>query len=334
MTSTHTRPLNATRPPLLMVFGRPRSGTSWLGKIFDSHPGTVYLHEPDSTHVGDPLGRIPLHLGEEHSASYEPRLKAFVDELPQISSVRVRGKLPIFSKSHRRHIGNSLFKAKTLGAKAIARVNGDAPLFDAAPGAMLVWKSVESAGRLPVLLEALPDSRCIYVVRHPCGWVASVRRGDHEAGFSGQKGMADDVGVFAQLINTPLARRLGITLEDIMMEDTVARLAWSWLLGNEQTLAHFCNHPRVMIVKYEDICERPLEMSRDMFRFAGLAWHPQTADFLKASTTIERKGYFSIYKNSTHAAQRWREEMSPAELQTVKKILRKGCATATMFGFH
>ena len=35
------------RTPLLL-FGLPRSGTTWLGKIFDSHPDTLYWHEPDS----------------------------------------------------------------------------------------------------------------------------------------------------------------------------------------------------------------------------------------------------------------------------------------------
>jgi hypothetical protein len=32
----------------ILVFGLPRSGTTWLGKIFDSHPETLYRHEPDS----------------------------------------------------------------------------------------------------------------------------------------------------------------------------------------------------------------------------------------------------------------------------------------------
>ena len=31
----------------IFVFGMPRSGTSWLGKIFDSHPDVVFRHEPD-----------------------------------------------------------------------------------------------------------------------------------------------------------------------------------------------------------------------------------------------------------------------------------------------
>ena len=32
----------------VLIFGMPRSGTTWVGKIFDSHPEVMYLHEPDS----------------------------------------------------------------------------------------------------------------------------------------------------------------------------------------------------------------------------------------------------------------------------------------------
>jgi hypothetical protein len=35
------------RESLILILGLPRSGTSWLGKVFDSHPDVAYLHEPD-----------------------------------------------------------------------------------------------------------------------------------------------------------------------------------------------------------------------------------------------------------------------------------------------
>jgi hypothetical protein len=31
----------------ILVLGFPRSGTTWLAKIFDSHPSILYRHEPD-----------------------------------------------------------------------------------------------------------------------------------------------------------------------------------------------------------------------------------------------------------------------------------------------
>jgi hypothetical protein len=40
--------LVARRLPIFLVFGLPRSRTTWLGKIFDSQPDTLYRHEPNN----------------------------------------------------------------------------------------------------------------------------------------------------------------------------------------------------------------------------------------------------------------------------------------------
>lgn len=44
MTNTNLHGNEQTRGCILL-FGLPRSGTTWLGKLFDSHPDTLYRHE-------------------------------------------------------------------------------------------------------------------------------------------------------------------------------------------------------------------------------------------------------------------------------------------------
>jgi sulfotransferase family protein len=36
----------------ILILGAPRSGTTWLAKIVDSHPDVLYRHEPDATLPG------------------------------------------------------------------------------------------------------------------------------------------------------------------------------------------------------------------------------------------------------------------------------------------
>ncbi len=36
----------------ILILGAPRSGTTWLAKIIDSHPDVLYRHEPDETLPG------------------------------------------------------------------------------------------------------------------------------------------------------------------------------------------------------------------------------------------------------------------------------------------
>ena len=48
-------------PPILL-FGAPRSGTSWLGRILDSHPDTLMRHEPDRSeeHTSELQSHAPI----------------------------------------------------------------------------------------------------------------------------------------------------------------------------------------------------------------------------------------------------------------------------------
>src|ERR1700712_4231116 len=40
---------------MIFIFSSPRSGSTWLAKAFDSHPDTLYLHEPDIVDRGSDL---------------------------------------------------------------------------------------------------------------------------------------------------------------------------------------------------------------------------------------------------------------------------------------
>ena len=42
------KPDTPSKRDLILLFGMPRSSTTWIGKVFDSHPEEVYRHEPDS----------------------------------------------------------------------------------------------------------------------------------------------------------------------------------------------------------------------------------------------------------------------------------------------
>jgi hypothetical protein len=51
----------------VIILGLPRSGTTWISKILDSHPAVVYRHEPDSVKK---LRNVPRALDIENSAPY------------------------------------------------------------------------------------------------------------------------------------------------------------------------------------------------------------------------------------------------------------------------
>ncbi len=295
----------------LLVVGMPRSGTTWLGKILDSHPETLYLHEPDSL---DPL---PLALAPEPEAAraLAPRLQAWARAARAGRHVRVHGKLPLFRKAWRGPAGELAARASVLAAKAAARRGREWPvrIGQVPEEAPVIWKSIESLGRLGALLAALPGLRALVLVRHPCAYVASVLRGERARRFASAVRAADDRGVYAQLAATGVARRLGVDLDTILDGTPEERLAWRWALFNAKALAE-AERGRVLVMRHEDLCERPREEAARALAHAGLGMHERVSAFIGSSTRGGDSGYYGVRRDPRAAASRWRREL-PAEVQ-------------------
>lgn len=310
--------------PLLLVFGLPRSGTSWLGKIFDSHPGTLYRHEPDHFPRLESLPKFPLLSNANACADI---VRDFVAELPRRNDVAVAAKMPLFRKAWRGAVGHRLLEISALSAKLAERVNLHVPVFGSRgdrinPPPMVVWKSIESLGRFGLLMQSLGGARGIHLIRHPCGQINSVLRGERQGAFEGNSATSEFYALFRQLLELPQARRYGLTLEDFRSMRPDERLAWTWVLTNEKARDDAENMDRVLLVRYEDLCADPVLMSRRLFDFAGLRWAAQTDAFVRRSGDGNMDAYYSVYKNPARSASRWREELSAASIDRILTILK------------
>lgn len=308
----------------ILLFGLPRSGTTWLGKIFDSHPRTLYRHEPDSF---GRLNHLPLLIPLDQAERYRAELAAFVDSLPGIRDAKVDGSLPVFPKAYYSPSRFLLRRSAVAGAKLAARMLGECTVPAVAPAAALdravrVWKSIESSGRLGALARTVPGCSGVFIVRHPCGYVASVRRGEQGRKFSDAGPSSEDYGIYRLLLDTPAAVRRGLDIGQVEKLTPVERLALRWMLFNEKVLEDLEHCPACMTIRYEDLCAQPVERSRELFAFTGLAWNEQTERFVTASTGHERTGYYSVYKNPAHSTTRWREELSAAEQSEILDLVK------------
>ena len=88
---------NVSFDKLLLVVGGPRSGTTWLAHIFDSHPDVLYRHDADTVLRNPPLQRpfsdaeIPAHLADA---------RAHMTRLVALRRLKAAGSLPVFPKSY------------------------------------------------------------------------------------------------------------------------------------------------------------------------------------------------------------------------------------------
>jgi len=203
--------------PLVLLFGMPRSGTTWIGKIFDSHPDTLYRHEPDSRGT---LNEIPLLAAVERAEAYREVIERFVRNLPDLRQAKVSGSLPVFAKSYYSPLSLTLRRAGIFGVKLLRRAFWDVPLlqfsdYSKFPQIRVVWKSIESLGRLGIIARVSEPCVAIQILRHPCGYVASVLRGEARKSFESVEQSSEDYGVFEILCETPQARAYGLSLRTL-----------------------------------------------------------------------------------------------------------------------
>jgi len=171
-------------------------------------------------------------------------------------------------------------------------------------------------------MEALPDARAIHILRHPCGYVASVLQGERNHRFKDRTPASEDYGIFEILLATEPARNRNLTMADLKKLTPEERLAWRWVLAHEKVLADTQDLDRVLHLRYEDVCANPIAETRHMFEFAGLAWNSQTEAFISASTSQPQGDYYSVFKNPLESAQRWHSQLTSHVIDRVLEILQ------------
>lgn len=300
---------------LILVLGAPRSGTTWLAKIIDSHPDVLYRHEPDVT-LQSPSPLSPDAL---------PGLLAnWVAD----RSLRTVGKRPFFPKSWQPGWRRGLRTVLTAAASAAGRLpwpfkalaDLSIPDLGARAAPRVAIKSNDWARDAAILAHVMPDSRTIFILRHPCGQVASVMRGNRQRRFD-LKTRGTDMP-FDEVAAVRFAAEHSIGEPAFQALPDAAKYAWSWRAFNEPTYAELSARPNVSIVLYEALCAQPEALSRQILKFTGLDWNRQTEDFVARSTAHQgAAGYYAIFRNAAAAAENWRSTMPAADQDAVRSVV-------------
>jgi hypothetical protein len=310
-------PTAATDPAetAILILGTQRSGTTWLAKIFDSHPDVLYRHEPDEIHPPPP---------DPAPAAVRPLLHTWLAD----RCLRTASKRPFFRKSWQSRpagwlrvgLAYALNGAVRLGGPLAAAGRLPLPDLGAARHARLVVKSVRLCASIGTFARALPDARIILIVRHPCGQVDSVMRGTRQRRFELREAGTDMP--FEETAAIARAGLAGVSERGFQALPDAAKYAWAWVAFNEAAAHGIAGLPNARLLVYEALCADPLAESQALFAFAGLAWHRQTAAFLARSSTAGGTDYYAVFRTSLAAAERWKTAMTPADQQAVRSVVR------------
>jgi len=311
----------------LLILGSARSGTSWLGKAFDSHPEVIYRHEPDTALPGDGL---PPVCDAEALLRFAPPAISYIESMAAVRALRSVGRPPLFRKRYHPAVQHlirlSLIAAlhaigkSRLGGRDATR-NIQVPDFVALTSPrlrLIVIKSIDFVDRAGLFARTVPGLRVILLLRDPRAVVALRLRGMQAGKFA-----ADQVP--ESLVELGPARRRGLTIGQFRELPLAVQIAWDWLTVNEIATDGISGCTNARIVRYREIVEAPEPTLRGLFDFAGLPWVEETEKFIRTSRNANTRGrYYGVYRNRDFEqhAESWEDVVGTEEARQICDLVK------------
>jgi hypothetical protein len=315
---------------LTLILEAPRSGTTWLAKIFDSNPQVLYRHEPDLSVAEDGIPVICDDVrpdGTCREKQSHQQVRCYIDKLAATRTLKSAGSLPVFPKAFDRRFGWACRSALVTSMLMARTVTGRSSKDIAMPWEFLrldgpirphvVIKSVSALGRAGLFADALPEAQVILMLRSPLGQIAS-----RLVGIAAHK--FESVRFDKKLLATPMASDLGLTANIIDRASLVEKLAWEWAISNQKAMDDLACRPNARVVKYRNLVLDPERTARDLHEFCGLSWHPTTEAFIRRSVNFRGPDmYFHVYKNAHRPLEKWRTVLEPGDQSKILDIVRR-----------
>lgn len=300
----------------IFIVGAPRSGTTWLAKIFDSHPDVLYRHEPDHD--------LPLPADPTRADVQELVAKWCAN-----TRLRTAAKRPFFHKNWQSAPAMWLRAGMSNAMTAIACLPGmrersrrwSLPDLGHTACARIVIKTVESCDGIGMVTRQFPESRVIVILRRPRAQVFSMMRGARQGRFELRKDGALPIHEARAMVH---AAQYGIDSAAFFALPDAAKYAWNWVAFNETLEQGIAGQTNAMTVLYENLSRQPELVSRQLLEFTGLPWNPQTEAFIRASSSARTdSGYYGVVQNTPVIANRWRADMPIADRRAVVAVVRQ-----------
>jgi hypothetical protein len=150
--------------------------------------------------------------------------------------------------------------------------------------------------------------RIIYLIRHP----AAVARSWYSLGWT--------VDHLYRVFSAATLDSLDLDLDDLRSSFWREHGALQALVLRECLNA--LNYTEHRVVRYEDLCIRPVELFRELFRFGQLDWSDQVEAQIIAQSKSQRVvpvGQPGVFRNSRARINRWKTHVSRQDLGLIKE---------------
>ncbi|XP_067907259.1 carbohydrate sulfotransferase 1-like [Heterodontus francisci] len=315
----------------ILIFATTRSGSSFLGQLFNQHPGIFYLFEPlyhvqqvfanFSTRMMNVMDRRTL-LGAHRdllSNLYDCNLnflENYMKPVPRDHETKVffrRGASNALCEPPLCHIArNSNDMIEHLCAKQCKVLNLTLASQVCQTRAHMAIKTV----RIPEIkdLRLLSEDprlnlKIIHLVRDPRGILAS-RMGTFTANFRAWK-IWNATGRKPRSVDLS---QISTTCNDLFNSVGTGLSKPPWLRG------------KYMLVRYEELARNPIKKTAEIYHFIGLDVDARVKKWIlqntKGATGTTRNYKYTTTRNSTATAESWRLNLSFQIVQTVQHLCK------------
>ena len=263
---------------IVWILGTARTGSTWLASMMEELEDHTVWREP---YVGELFGRLYYNwVGEKHFES-----KHFI---------LGRRSRESWLKSMRSFVLN----------EASVRFPGVAD-----EGYLVIREPNGSIGA-PLLMEALPESRMIFLVRDPRDVIASALDAARKGSWLYKRRIEEGAG---------RAKRFDMPPE-VLVQSTATMYLQN--VGNSKDAYEAHGGPKVL-VKYEDLRADTLGTMRRVYFELGIEVNEEelaraVKEHAWENVPEEEKGEGKFHRKATPGG--WREDLTPEQVETVERI--------------
>lgn len=316
---------------LIFIASAPRSGSTWFGNLFNSHPDILYRHEP--------LARLPLLIGTQ--LLHKLKHSNGISEIERKKLLQLLYKAhpesdrpPFFRKSSSASLPSQirfLFWAAAIKSRWFGTIY-EKCFSPTSPGKILVIKETGWSVHLESIINGLQATAAILLVRHPCAIIASILRGIDNGlmRIPDEKTKKDWYGHHQ---SSPFLISTGYQEKDVLQMDILSFWALRLRVLFDIFLSFQAENPeRAFFVIYEEIQNNPLTVVADLFERLDITLAQNVTSFIQESTgrksaslkSLQKRGkraYFGVHRQGDYDPWRWRTQLSIAETAQISSIV-------------
>ena len=293
--------MNEGKP--ILVTGAHRSGTTWVGKMLALAPGVAYIHEPFSPRTAaglSPAGfdRYFTVVTPENEGRYRAGLEQTIQFRyglgPQLRSLRGVADVARTGRDLVRVNRARLTHARPLVKDPIALLSAE-------------WLA-ETFGMDVVVL-----------IRHPAAFAASLKRLGWKHSFATfiQDGRVPEVLRPYEAEIREQAERPG---------EILAQAALLWRVLYNAVDGYRERHPDWSFVRHEDASAEPVVTFEQLYEQLGLELTPDAREAIARASASDNPAELStphsVELDSAASLGRWRDDLTPAEVETLRERTR------------